>query len=99
MLGINLSLSPEEFRLINGSIEDYMDSLSPGKKMIFGLVKKRLKQENPIFDGMYMRCMEEALTHKMSQSESNAINRLVQFIQRKRLEFQYASVPSLNREE
>jgi hypothetical protein len=99
MLGINLSLSQEDFKLINGSIEDYMTSLSPGKKMIFGLVKKRLKQENPIFDGMYMRCMEEALTHKMSQGESNGISRLVQFIQRKRLEFQYSNVPSLSREE
>lgn len=98
MLGITLSLSQEDFNLINGSIEDYMNCLSPGKKMIFGLVTKRLKQENPLFDGMYMRCMEEALTHKLSQGESNAINRLVQFIQRKRLEFQYSNVPSLNRE-
>lgn len=100
MLGIQLSLSNNDTDLVNACIEEYMEHLPPGKKPIFKLVQKKLKQNNEIVDGMYMRCMEEALFYKglneRDEDKSISLKNLGHFIEQQRLEFQTSAMARLN---
>lgn len=97
MLGIRLNVNPGEFLLLSKSLSEYQKSCTEGKKPIVDLVVKRLQEPEPIFDGMYLRTMEEALDQFSTKDSINKerYQKIKLSLQKKRENFQYANMKRL----
>lgn len=97
MLGIDLNLQTEVIELLSAALVDYHDTCPNGKKPVVNLVMKRLKEENPRFDGMYLRAMEEALD-LYSTNHSSSKDQCQKYklhLQKKRENFQFTQMKRL----
>ncbi|MEN8702469.1 hypothetical protein [Bacillus infantis] len=83
MLGINLNLNEKDTSLASVSLTRYIPTLRDTEKPIFNKAYEKL-QHNNIMDGMYMRCLEQALSFLGSKE----CLKLAAFIEQRRLEFQ-----------
>ncbi|TYS55782.1 hypothetical protein FZD47_25495 [Bacillus infantis] len=88
MLGISLPLNVREKNLITLAIESYLPLMKKTEMPIFQLTLKKMKEERPLLDGMYMRCVEQSLTTK-GDPESLM---LAAWIEQQRIQFQHAAM-------
>ncbi|ANB66126.1 hypothetical protein GFC29_3845 (plasmid) [Anoxybacillus sp. B7M1] len=99
MLGIFLYQSKEEKRLILSALQDYMETLSPGEKIVYKMAVSKLADDIPFVDGMYIRCIEKALSHAANMTDSalfqKEMNRLYEVYQKKRESFQREMIKKL----
>jgi hypothetical protein len=99
MLGIELNLSKEDKSFVMEALDELIPTLTLGEKPVFNMVKSKIGKDKPLVDGMYMRCIEQALMKKQKHSNNHIIsekcNILTQFIAKERLNFQYSSMSRL----
>jgi hypothetical protein len=94
---IDLNLVPEDIEIYSDALADYHDTCTEGKKPVVKLVMKRIKEDNPRFDGMYLRAMEEALALRSTKDSKNKDRYLEkkQQLQKKREQFQFSAMKRL----
>jgi hypothetical protein len=99
MLGIELNLSYDDKSFVMQALDELIPTLRQGEKPVFNLVKSKLVNEKPLIDGMYLRCIEQALMNNQKHTNNHVIfercNILIQFITKERLNFQYSSMSRL----
>ncbi|MEF7566039.1 hypothetical protein V4V35_23900 [Bacillus infantis] len=88
MLGISLLLDVKEKNLITQSIETHLPKLKKSEKPLFQLTLKKAKEDKPVLDGMYMRCMEQSLAAK---GDPECVQ-LAAKIEKSRLQFQLSAM-------
>jgi hypothetical protein len=100
MLGIKLNLSKEDKTFVVEALNELIPTLKAGEKPIFHLAKSKVLKEDSLFDGMFMRCLEQALEKRETNSRNQAISKkcqsLTQFITKERLNFQYGAMSRLS---
>lgn len=94
MLGVFLVFSEEKLETIQKSLELYIYELPSSEAIIYKHVLNKLKNVGNTFDGMYMRCMEQALffTSKKTMERNGEILELAEEIAQIRLDFQYSQM-------
>lgn len=69
MKGIKIIFSDTELEILSESVESFISTLSKGEKPFYLLLLNKLSRKEIFVDGMYLRCMELALLHKVSNTK------------------------------
>lgn len=97
MKGTLLMVEKSEKVLVLVAIENYLQQLTPGEKPCYVMTKNRLMSGNLYVDGVYMRCMENALHFlaKLGSQFTDVCLQLQEKIKNQRETFQFNAIKNL----
>ncbi len=99
MLGITIHFKKNENLLLHVALSSFIEEIRTSEKAPYEMTKKKLTDPEATIDGMFMRCMENALDSYCSkhnnQKTIQECTRLALFIKGNREEFQMNAMSRL----